>query len=298
MKSPFHQNILVHVGGGLANQTFEYIFLRWLEIKTGEECLVDDSAFFRAEVSHNGYELDYVFGIQLPMLSQYVPKDKWMGVKQKYDQDGTLSCQALFDAGYDFTVVAADAYAGYLNYNGTIVYVRNYDENLVFAKGFLYMYGDWITYKYLRDIKSEIIRELTFPPLKGERNIKLSQLMRDTKSVAVHIRRNTFIDEKRDIPADVYSAAIEKLSRLDNHLTWFVFSDDLPWCKNNVKELGFQHKDVVFVDGNVKRDSYIDMQLMTLCKHRILCSSSFSYLASLLRHDTDGIVLKLVDAYD
>ena len=45
---------------GLGNQTFQYIFARYLEIKSGEKVWLDDSAFFISK-EHNGFEIPRVF---------------------------------------------------------------------------------------------------------------------------------------------------------------------------------------------------------------------------------------------
>lgn len=63
----------------------------------------------------------------------------------------------------------------------------------------------------------------------------------------------------------------------------FVFSDDLTWCREHQEELGFDaFEKVTFVDGNVRERSYIDLQLMSMCKGMILSNSAFCYLAALL----------------
>lgn len=52
---------LVYMNGGLGNQIFQYVFFRWLEVETGESCIIDDTAFFGSNVPHNGYELERLF---------------------------------------------------------------------------------------------------------------------------------------------------------------------------------------------------------------------------------------------
>ena len=33
---------IVMLNGGLGNQIFQYIFFRWLEVRSGEQCVIDD----------------------------------------------------------------------------------------------------------------------------------------------------------------------------------------------------------------------------------------------------------------
>ena len=49
--------MLVYMNGGLGNQIFQYMFFRWLEITTGQTCVIDDGLFFGRHVPHNGGKL-------------------------------------------------------------------------------------------------------------------------------------------------------------------------------------------------------------------------------------------------
>lgn len=57
----------------------------------------------------------------------------------------------------------------------------------------------------------------------------------------------------------------------DLHL--FVFSDDLEWCKENLK----MNLPITFVEYKRRDVGQVDMYLMTLCKHHIIANSSFSW---------------------
>lgn len=65
-----------YLNGGLANQVFQYIFVRFAELyyPAGGPWFLDDSFFFANQV-HNGYELEKVFGIQANLLSRYFDAD-------------------------------------------------------------------------------------------------------------------------------------------------------------------------------------------------------------------------------
>jgi hypothetical protein len=73
-------------------------------------------------------------------------------------------------------------------------------------------------------------------------------------------------------------------NKVDNP-TIFIFSDDINWCKNN-----FDFDNMVFVEGNYDKDSYKDMQLMSLCKNNIIANSSFSWWGAWLNSKEDKIV--------
>jgi len=68
---------------------------------------------------------------------------------------------------------------------------------------------------------------------------------------------------------------------------FFIFSDDIEWAKKNI-DVSFRHS---FIFGNVSNNSYIDMQLMSKCKHNIIANSSFSWWGAWLNQNHNKIVI-------
>ena len=66
---------LVMMNGGLGNQAFQYIFMGYIEEHSGVPCIIDDLAFCREKVSHNGYELEKIFSLKPRRLSQMLSED-------------------------------------------------------------------------------------------------------------------------------------------------------------------------------------------------------------------------------
>ena len=71
----------------------------------------------------------------------------------------------------------------------------------------------------------------------------------------------------------------------------FVFSDDIDWCKEHVKELGIHYfQEVTYVEGNSDGENYRDMQLMSMCRAMVVSSSAFCYLAALLNTEKQYVL--------
>ncbi|MDB5227627.1 MAG: glycosyl transferase family 11, partial [Bacteroidota bacterium] len=69
---------------------------------------------------------------------------------------------------------------------------------------------------------------------------------------------------------------------------FFIFTDDVTWVKENFKT-NFPFE---IVDSNQSPESgYIDMQLMSLCKHNIICNSTFSWWSAWLNKNPEKIVI-------
>lgn len=278
--------------GGLGNQTFQYIFSRFVELAGGADCYLDDSAFFGDKVEHNGFEIRNVFPNCRPrLLSEYFTDDVWQYMMQK-KAEGKSIIQLWKELGENFTLVAETLD---YQYDGSVVKVptNKYLPWLAQAEGDIYYHGYWINRGYLKgEYEKELVQELTFAPFTEERNIAYEKWIAETNSVALHVRRGDFVKMKYNKPAEAYKVGVNALREIVSVPHFFIFSDDIKWCRDNLREMGLEEKETTFVKGNSGADSYRDMQLMACCKNVILFSeSSFSYLAALLnRNETFYLV--------
>lgn len=285
---------IVLCNGGLGNQVFQYIFSRWLELATGDACYLNDAVFWSEKPEHNGFEIPRVFPNSKPrLLSSYFTEDVWRYMVDR--QCGGVSvCQQIKDSGGDIVMVAeTDDY----RFDGNVVVLPTnaYLPSLIRCKGNIYFHGYWINRDYLKsDFYEEIRRELTFAPLTEKHNIEYARQIAECRSVSIHIRRGDFVKLHRETSAETYKAVVEAAEKNVKDAHYFVFSDDLPWCKENKESLGLNLGDgrVTFVEGNRGALNFRDMQLMTKCKvNLIIGNTSFSYLAALLNENPDALYL-------
>lgn len=158
-----------------------------------------------------------------------------------------------------------------------------YPEILGFPGEVVYYFGYWINKNWLTTYKDQILSELCFPTISDEKNLQYATKIKNTLSVGVHIRRGDFVNLGWNIENSYYFDSAKKLSELYPELTFFVFSDDIEWCREHADELGLSFaKDIIFVDGNLHGKNYIDLQLMTMCQGLLMSNSSFSYLTALM----------------
>jgi len=161
-----------------------------------------------------------------------------------------------------------------LNVNGI---VKDYDkfngDELV---------SDW-EYNF-ESIKKELRNELTIKEELDSKNKKLLKQIQDFNSVAIHIRRGDFVGNisRGNICNLTYYENAKKYFK-DSNYKWFIFSDDIKWCKKNLN----MFDNPVFVEGN---PNHIDFELMKNCKHFIIANSSFSWWVAWLNENPDKIV--------
>ncbi|MCQ2201752.1 MAG: alpha-1,2-fucosyltransferase [Bacteroidales bacterium] len=116
-----------------------------------------------------------------------------------------------------------------------------------------------------------------------------SQKIESTNSVAIHIRRGDFVKMGYAICDDrYYKRAIDMIESKVENPFYFIFSDDTEYAGSLFS--GLANKEIV--TGNTGEKSYLDMYLMSLCKHNIMANSTFSYWAALLNKNEDKIIIR------
>ncbi|MBQ7833100.1 MAG: alpha-1,2-fucosyltransferase [Lachnospiraceae bacterium] len=278
------------INGGLANQVFQYIFVRHAELANpGQEKWYFDDSFFDVVDIHNGYELERVFGIKANLLSKYFEPDVWEEFI-RLKKEGKSVPQTLKDFGMDIAMYAETSNYKHFNpFDGQIVTFYGANEfhpdltRLQYPN--IYYHGYWINKNWLATYREPILKELTFPAITLPSAIEYANRIMCESVAAVHIRRGDYVDLGWDIGCEYYQKTIRELTEQYQGFVLFVFSDDLNWCREHAKELGLDlAKDVVYVEGNTGQNSYIDMQLMSMCQGMIISNSAFSYLAALMNN--------------
>ncbi|MGN0277770.1 MAG: alpha-1,2-fucosyltransferase [Lachnospiraceae bacterium] len=284
-----------YLNGGLANQAFQYIFVRYAELShpEAEPWFFDDSFFFVNNV-HNGYELDKVFGLHLNLLSQNFDTETWTQFIEN-KKKGISVPQSFKNLGFDMKMITEfENYKEHNPFDGTIYHVSGntfVPEITGLQDDFLYYHGYWLHPEWFNHYQDIIVKELSLPPIKGERNEEYARQIMNSHSVAVHIRRGDYVQLGWATDTDRYLAKTKELLAQYPDAAFFIFSDDIPWCKAHSEELGFAlPSDTIFIEGNNKGANYIDLHLMSLCNIMLIGRSAFSYLAMLLNNRLENCI--------
>ncbi|MCR5153472.1 MAG: alpha-1,2-fucosyltransferase [Lachnospiraceae bacterium] len=300
---------IVRLNGGLGNQLYQYAFGRAIEIKTDERVIFDDSFFFlkEAEGRHNGYELEKIFGVKPKLLSNEYSKEEWAEIIKKADEGKSIP-DILKESGKDILMMVE---LDDMEFKGNKVYLPVGSTSAVIldvwakAVGNIYYNGYWVTPKPYEFARKYLFRELKFKPLIKTEGVpifvlELEKRIRSCDSVAVHIRRGDFIKAGRALSPEKYAMAIRKMEELHPGGNYFVFSDDIEWCKENFLNLGFSEimGRLVFVEGTCGNGwNYLDMQLMSMCNRIIFSNSSFGNWAFFLNEIPKSVIGIYADTY-
>ncbi|MCH7850063.1 MAG: alpha-1,2-fucosyltransferase [Nanoarchaeota archaeon] len=141
--------------------------------------------------------------------------------------------------------------------------------------------------KFFKKIKKIIQKEFTLKE-KFKKNISedLKRISMEN-SVSIHVRHGDVLEIKNAnvIGLEFYKPAIEMINKKVKNPVFYVFSDDIDWCKKNFKKLGVKIK---FMEGN---KDYEDLELMKACKHNIITNSALSWWAGYLNTNTQKMVI-------
>lgn len=254
--------------GGLGNQMFQYAFYKALQKRNSN--VKADVQGFKDYNLHNGLELERIFNINLNKASAFTSN-------LYYIHNRTWAYRKL----------------------RTILNIKKYykEEPILFSFDpfFLedpkpaYYWGYWQNEQYFKDIAEEIRVDFQFKnPLEKKNKDLLVQICQHN-SISLHIRRGDYLKDPflgGLCGQDYYQHAINYIHLHVKSPKFFVFSDDILWCRENLTL-----PNITFIYWNKGSSSYVDMQLMSACKHHIIANSSFSWWAAWLNSNSDKIVI-------
>ena len=277
---------IVFFNGGLANQVFQYIFYRYGQIhKPDEEWVLDDSAFFLKKI-HNGYELENVFSLHPNLLSNNFDPDVWDYMIQLKKTQNKSIPQILLDNGTEIKMVVENPnWAEWNPFNGVLL-ATDTDKVVPAITEFpdsIYYHGYWIASGWFRLVEKEIREELGFSEITEPSNLEYMDMIQNSVSCSIHIRRGDYVRLGITAPEEYYLKYINDVMVAKPDITLFVFSDDIDYCRLHMHELGLDlPKKTVFIEGNSGEKAFRDLQLMSCCENMINANSAFCFLAALL----------------
>lgn len=265
---------IVNLLGGFGNQMFEYAMYLALKEAHPEEIIKFCTRSFRGYGLHNGLEIDRVFGLQIPEASL------WELCKVAYPIVNYKSWQVMLHYLPERKSMTS----------GTTQVPFNFGD--VTREDSIFYDGYWQNEGFFKHIRELVLDTFSFPSFHDDRNKELAEKLLSHNSVSVHIRRGDYLKEPIWCVCTpvYYSNGIEYIKSQDNVDYLCVFSDDIPWCRENLRDFAGE-MDIAFVDWNKGRESFRDMQLMSYCKHNIIANSSFSWWGAWLGRRKGKIVV-------
>jgi len=259
---------IVKILGGLGNQMFQYAF--YLSLCRRYKVVKVETGDFDTYDLHNGLELEKIFNIKLDRVAPFMAK--------LYDSNNRT---------WAFRKLRRMMNLKHAYYQEPSLFKLDYNV-FIDSRPMIY-WGYWQNENYFKDIANVIREKFSFKEPIDKKNTETYSLIANCNSVSIHIRRGDYIGHELlggicDLA--YYQKAIDLIHNRIDHPHFFIFSNDIDWCQENLK---VSHS--TFISWNSGKESYKDMQLMALCKHNIIANSSFSWWGAWLNENPDKIVI-------
>lgn len=174
-----------------------------------------------------------------------------------------------------------------LNDKPRIVHKNHYNEPHFHYKEIpykedLFIHGYFQSEKYFSNHR-EYITSILSPPsdIKEYLSKKYNNiLLADT--VSLHCRRGDYLKYSKQHHIHDLTYFSEALKPFNGKKV-VVFSDDIQWCKDNIKV-----SNIEFIQGE---EDYMDLYLMSMCKNNIICNSTFSWWGAWLNNNPNKKII-------
>ena len=254
---------IVNILGGLGNQMFQYAFATALKAEYPRDEIKINILCFNGYSLHNGFEIEDIFSvIKFPHATiKDLLKVAWPWFHYRLWQVGTRILPKRHSMAKD------------TDYDGVFKFQDIEDKS--------YFDGYWQSPKFIDKHRELIKKTLQFPLIEHTdiQNLYASRFITSDKTAFIHVRRGDYVNHPKfgGICTTVYyQKAITLLIDKYHYNQFIIFSNDISWCKENLSSL-YAEKKVIYVDWNRQRDSFRDIQLMSMCKAGIIANSSFSW---------------------
>ena len=254
--------ICARVVGGLGNQLFIYAFARSESLKNKYKVVFDlDTGFAKDNYGRK------------PLLDKHIPSLSVASKKTIYLFYLTKLFPILSRILFKSEIVVEPDFRKFFNLNPESLGKRSN----------LFIQGYFQSYLYSNEFAEQIKSDIKLDFHKTELVQDLATQITCSNSVSIHVRRMQY-DNLLEV--DYYLRAIELIKRNTENPTFFIFSDDMDWCKKNI--LG---PDLLTLVTHDVDDEAADLWLMTQCKHHIIANSSFSWWGAWLSKNNNKVVV-------
>ena len=113
---------------------------------------------------------------------------------------------------------------------------------------------------------------------------KKYDFLEEKKTTSIHVRRGDYVNQPNHHPVQTLNYYLDSIDMLKDDTDLFiVFSDDINWCKENLKL-----DNIIYIENE---KDYIELYLMSICTNHIISNSSFSWWGAWLNRNENKKVI-------
>ena len=269
--------IIVNLKGGTGNQMFQYACGRALSLKNKDVLKLDTAGLDRANV---------VGDIYRPLAL-----DAFNIIKE------VASNEEIKKLKYPYSLISKGL--RYLSFKLSKDKNTLFNPKVLAWAGDIYLDGYWQSPRYFDDIREVLLKELTLAAPLSPKAEEFAKRITGSQAVSLHVRRGDYAKNPKVLrdfgicSTKYYKQAMAQVTEKVSSPTYFVFSDDIDWVKQNLP-VG---ENAVYVKGEGITDVE-ELVLMSLCQHNIIANSSFSWWGAWLNQNKDKTVIAPTPWFD
>lgn len=254
---------IIRMSGGIGNQMFQYaLYLKLVSL--GREVKFDDVTEYKLDNARP--IMLWVFGIDYP----------------KADRQEVIR---LTDSAMD---MASRVRRKLLGRKSAEYHEKSMDfDAAVLEKENSYLCGCFQSERYFKDVEDKVREAFRFrrdrlPEGEKERMGEYERRIREAGAgaVSIHIRRGDYLASPEvygGICTDAYyDGAVAYLREICPDASFFVFTNDSVWAEQWCRKKERPGRFTV-IKGTTEATGYLDLMLMSKCRHHIIANSSFSW---------------------
>lgn len=255
--------IIARIDGGLGNQMFQYAYGLYLARRHDTELVLDLSSY-EAQPQH-GYLLD-----RLCVEAETVGPELRAFIPRRYR--GTSSRFSLRDVW------------GGGGLRRTKESPFGFQSKYLATPDHRYLVGYWQSEKFFPGIRSDLLKHFSLRSPLSPASQEVADKIRQTNSAVIHLRRGDYLTNPQAAklyqPLDLayYVQSLHAWASTQANVEVFVFSNDMPWCRQNLNLPWKTH----WVDHNGSDTAHEDMFLMSQAACCVIANSTFSWWAAWL----------------
>jgi hypothetical protein len=258
-------SVTIRLSGGLGNQLFQYSAARSLAARNNCR-LILDTVFFDSR-RHRRYELHH-FPVTAEMTGS-PEQPRW----RKW-----LASLSTFPAGRPSGPVYSEPH-------------MHFDSAWKTLSAPVTLKGYFQSHKYFEEHDQLIRTELSPSRADDAESRRIEELLADSESVSVHIRRGDYVSNPsaRKIYCEcTREYYLKALARIPGAGPIVFFSDDIAWARSNIS---VPHRECIWAGEHAPRSGVSDLWLMSKARHHIIANSTFSWWGAWLSEREDGLTI-------
>ncbi len=283
---------IIRMSGGLGNQMFQYALYKKLQ-SLGREVKFDDINEYRGEKARP---------IMLAVFGLTYPRATWEEITSF--TDGSMELKKRIRRKL-------------FGRHATEYEEQGFYDPRVLSFDSMYLKGAFQSERYFEDIREEIRALYQFPKLDTMHlpeklylaTMEYLMQIESCMAVGLHMYRS---DSRTDeelyegiCTEKYYEGAVHFIQDKVKNARFYIFSNEPKWVKGWVdsvvesqllegmdkEEVDAMRERFIMVESNTEYTGYLDMLLMSRCKHNIISNSSFSWWSAWLNDNPDKLVV-------